>query len=372
MKRSWLTLCLLLCLLLSACGGKETTPAAAEPVGQMELEYAERFSVDYYPEDAAVVTLGEDDRCLLLHPDAAAPQGLEDLPVIRYPVERVYLASSAVPDLFAQMDALDTVLFTGTARSDWKLPAMCAAMDGGAIRYAGKYSAPDYELLLEEQTDLVVENTMIFHTPEVLEKLQTLGLPVIVEYSSYEPHPLGRVEWIKLYGLLTGHLDEAEAFFDAQSELVRQLPAAEDTGKTAAFFHVTPNGAVVVRRSADYIPRMMELAGGSYALAELPESETALSTVTIQMESFYAQAKDADVLIYNSTVAGELSGLQDLLALNPLFADFRAVRNGAVWCTEQSMYQQSSAAAGIIADFNRIFSGAADETDQLTYLHRLK
>lgn len=373
MKRPGLILCLLLCLLLSACGTTEAAPtAAAEPIGQMELDYAERFSVEYYPEDAAVVTLGEDDRYLLLHQGAEAPQGLEALPVIRYPVERVYLASSAVPDLFAQMDALDTVAFTGTARESWKLPAMCDAMDAGAIRYAGKYSAPDYELLLSEQTDLIVENTMIFHTPEVLEKLQTLGLPVIVEYSSYEPHPLGRVEWIKLYGLLTGRLDEAEAFFEKQAELVRALPAAEDTGKTAAFFHITPNGGVVVRRSADYIPRMIALAGGSYALTELPESDSALSTVTIQMESFYAQAKDADVLIYNSTVAGELSGLQDLPALNPLFADFKAVQTGAVWCTEQSMYQQSSAAAGIIADFNRIFSGAADETDQLTYLHRLK
>lgn len=371
MKRYVCLLLALLSLLLCGCGAQETPSAAAEPVGHMELEYAERFSVDYYPEDAAVVTLGEDDRYLLLHPDAAAPQGLEALPVIRYPVERAYLASSAVPDLFVQMDALDTVAFTGTERADWKLPAVCEAMDAGAIRFAGKYGAPDYELLLETQTDLVVENTMIFHTPEVLEKLQTLGLPVIVEYSSYEPHPLGRVEWVKLYGLLTGHLDEAEAFFEQQAALVRKIPEA-DTGRTAAFFHITPNGAVVVRRQADYIPRMIALAGGSYALTELPETETALSTVTIQMESFYAQAKDADVLIYNSTVAGELNDLDDLLALSPLFAEFRAVQNGAVWCTEQSMYQRSSAAAGIIADLYRIFSGEADGTDQLEYLHRLK
>ena len=200
------------------------------------------------------------------------------------------------------------------------------------------------------------------------EKLLSLGFPLFVEYSSYEPHPLGRVEWIKLYGLLTGRLAEAEAFFAGQVEAVQAVEPLEGGGKTVAFFHFTPNGAVVVRRSADYVTRMIELAGGETAFTDLPESESALSTVTIQMESFYTQAKDADVLIYNSTVAGELPDLGALLAQSPLMADFRAVKSGDVWCTEQSMFQRSSAAAGMITDFHRILSGDADS---LQFLHKL-
>lgn len=366
MKRA-LSLLVLLCLLLCACGVQETG-TAAEPVESMPLSYAENFAVDYYTEDAAVLTLGGTDRYLLLKQDAKAPAAFAELPVIRYPVERVYLASSSAADLFDRIGALDCVAFTSTKAADWRLDAMRAALEDGAIQYAGKYSAPDYELLLEEGTDLIVENTMVFHTPAVQEKLVSLGFPLLVEYSSYEPHPLGRVEWIKLYGLLTGHLAEAEAFFDEQIAAVQAVETAESSGKTVAFFHFSPNGAVVVRRSADYVTRMIELAGGESAFTDLPEDDKALSTVTIQMESFYTQAKDADVLVYNSTVAGDLADLDALLAQNPLMADFKAVQTGNVWCTEQSMFQRSSAAAGMITDFHRILTGS---NDTLQFLHKL-
>ena len=90
------------------------------------------------------------------------------------------------------------------------------------------------------------------------------------------------------------------------------------------------------------------------------------------MESFYAQARDADVLIYNSTVSGDLERMQDLLAKSSLFEDFKAVQSGEVWCTEQSMFQQSSATAGMIADIHMILSGNAEGQDQLTWLHRIR
>lgn len=59
---------------------------------------------------------------------------------------------------------------------------------------------------------------------------------------------------------------------------------------------------------------MIELAGGSYIFDDLGDEEEATSTVSLQMEEFYAGAKDADYIIYNSTIEGELSSMQDLLA----------------------------------------------------------
>ena len=356
---------LLLCACSQAPAGNAASP---EKAGSMELQYAEHFNVDYYADGSAVLTLGGRDRFLLL------PEGTEpwtELPVIRIPVSQVYVASSSVPDLFLCCGALGSLRFTGTNRESWRLPELQSALEAGTLLYAGKYSMPDYELLLEEGCDLVIENTMILHNPETREKLESLGFPVMVEYSSYESHPLGRVEWIRLYGLLTGHAAEAEAFFEAQSALLQTLVTQEPTEKSIAFFHITSSGSAVVRKSADYVTRMIELAGGHSCFAELPESENALSTTTIQMESFYQQAKDADVLIYNSTVSGDLSGLTDLLEKSSLLADFKAVQNGDVWCTEQSMFQQSSATAGMIRDFRSILTGEAAGLDRLQYLHRL-
>lgn len=369
-------------------GVRNTSPEEYAAGTELPLCYAENFRVKWLGGGAAVLTLGEKEQFLLLpkegEPAEGIPAGkgsvptmqeipaeLRDLPVIRTPVERVYLASSSAADLFLQADALASIRCCSTAAESWQIPELKQALESESILYAGKYSAPDYELLLEEACDLVVENTMILHKPQTREKLEALSFPVMLEYSSYEPHPLGRVEWIKVYGLLTGKLAEAEAFFEEQAAHVRSIETEEKTGKSIAFFHFAANGAVVVRRETDYVSRMIELAGGHTAFTALPEQENALSSVTIQTESFYAQARDADILIFNGTVGGEIENQEQFLSLSPLLADFRAVREGNVWCTEQSMFQRSSAAAGMIADFREILRPEPKE-EQLQYLHRIR
>lgn len=366
MRRAVCVCLVLLALLL--CPGAAFA-GAEEPVGSMDLQYAEHFSVDYYAGGAARLRIGADQDYLLLPAGCAVPAGLESLPRIPVPAEKLYLASSSAPDLFLRMDALDTVLYSSTTPENWRIPELREAMEDERILYAGKYSAPDYELLLSEGCGLAVENTMILHSPAVKEKLEELGIPVLIEYSSYEPHPLGRVEWIRLYGLLTGHQEEADAFFARQTEIFQAAENTAPGGKTVAFFHITPGGGVVVRRAADYVTRMIELAGGKTVFTELPGEDNALSTVTIQLEAFYAQARDADVLIYNSTTAGDVEDLDAFLALSPVLKDFKAVREKNVWCTEMSMFQRSSAAADMIADIRAVLDGADED---LTYLHRIR
>ena len=371
MKKNLFRFFLALCL-LTGCGGSTAAPAeTAAPdmavTGSMVLRYAEQFSVDYYSDGSALVTVAGADRFLVVPGDW---DGTADCPVLRQPVEHIYLAASSAPDLFVQLDALDSVRFTSTALNNWGLPEVRAAMESEDLLYAGKYSAPDFELLLSENCPLAVESTMIYHSPDIREKLESLGIPVLVERSSYEPHPLGRVEWIKLYGLLLGKEAEAEAFFDAQVQLLDTLDTLPAGERTAAFFHISTAGAAVVRKPGDYVSKMIELAGGKYVFDTLPGAEdNALSTMNMQMEAFYAGAKDVDLLIYNSTIDGELDTVEQLLQKSALLGDFKAVQSGNVWCTEHDMFQKSSAAAGIIADFNAILSGTAE--DQLTFFHRL-
>ena len=63
---------------------------------------------------------------------------------------------------------------------------------------------------------------MIYHTPEVKERLEEFGIPVLVERSSYESHPLGRVEWIKLYGVLLGKEESLTRLQAAIDKLKRE------------------------------------------------------------------------------------------------------------------------------------------------------
>ena len=272
----------------------------------MLLSYAQQFTVDYYPDGSALITIGGTDRFLLL-PEGVEPPADADPAwvLLRQPLTNIYNASSAVMDMFIQLDAMDLVRFTSTTYSNWGLQEVRDALDAETLIYAGKYSAPDFELLLEEKCTIAIENTMIYHSPDIKEKLENLGIPVVVERSSYEPHPLGRVEWIKFYGLLAGKEAEAEAFFDAQVRQLEELGSLPSEDMTVAYFHISTARTAVVRKPGDYLSKMIEMAGGHYVFSELPgQDESSLSTMSMQLEAFYAGAKDADVLIYNSTIDG--------------------------------------------------------------------
>ena len=351
--------------------GPTAEPEGVRKTGSMELEYASQFSVDYYSDGSALLSIGE-DRFLIL-PEGLEEPGFEtDAVIIRRPLDHIYLAASSAMDLVICLDSMDKIRFTSTTRANWALEPVVQALDDGSLLYAGKYSAPDFEMLLEEKCDLAVESTMIYHSPAIKEQIETLEIPVMVEKSSYETHPLGRVEWIKVYGLLLGREEEAEAFFTAQTAQLEDLQTLAGETRTVAFFHNNTVGAAVVRKPGDYVSKMIQMAGGTYVPAELEiEEDNALSTMNLQMEAFYYGAKDADILIYNSTIDGKLDTIEQLLGKSSLLADFKAVQNGNVWCTEQSMFQQSSASAGMIRDLNAIITGTAG-SDTLTFLYRLK
>ncbi|HAP78995.1 MAG TPA: iron ABC transporter substrate-binding protein, partial [Ruminococcus sp.] len=304
-------------------------------------------------------------------PETDVPEDVSDsVTVIKQPVENIYTAASSSVDLINEIDSFDKIYAVSTARKDWALPYMQEALDSGQILYAGKYSSPDYEMLLTGDCGLAIESTMIYHSPEIMEQLENQGIPVIVERSSYESHPLGRMEWIKLYGLILGKEKEAEQFFNEKSEIIDDIQSGGNTGKTAIFFYITSNGSVNVRKTGDYISKMIELAGGNYILdsESLNVKENALSTMNMQFEAFYALAKDADYIIYNSTVDGELKNLDQLIEKNSLLSDFKAVKNNNVWCTDKNMFQQTTATAEVILDFNKIFNDSSEDTQFMYHL----
>ena len=386
-KRKILTLLITLCLAISlagcggngAGGGSGTGSSAWDEhlTGSMELKYADQFHVDFYEDGISVVTVEDGLKYLVTEDAETLPEWLPEdevssMTVITAPVHAVYNAASSAMDLIDAAGGLDSVIMTSTKADDWGIEKIKKLVEDDTIRYIGKYRAPDYEALLEGEADLAIESTMIYHSPQIKEAIEELGIPVLVERSSYESDPLGRLEWIKLYGLLFGKSDEAQAFFDEAVAKVEGVDtdAVADT-PSVAFFSVNSNGSVVVRKPRDYVTKMIETAGGTYALDGITsEEDNALSTMNMQMEAFYDKAVDADILIYNSTIEGGLEDISDLTALSDKFKDFAAVKNGNVWCTDASTFQRTTGAADMIVEMNKIFAGAADDSG-MDYFHKL-
>ena len=53
-------------------------------------------------------------------------------------------------------------------------------------------------------------------------------------------------------------------FFQEQVDKLKAIEDSESTGKTVAFFYINSVGAANVRKSGDYVSKMIELAGEIY------------------------------------------------------------------------------------------------------------
>ncbi len=368
-----LSIILILMISLSSCVQEPTeiTFDDLAVVGSMELQYAQQFSVDYLADGCSLISISDGGRFLVVPEGQEPPININnDIIVLQQPIENIYLAATSAMCLFDALDALGHITMSGTKADSWYITNARTAMESGAIVYAGKYSAPDYEMLMAKQCGLAIESTMILHMPEVKEKLENLGIPVMMERSSYEPHPLGRTEWIKLYGLLCGKEDLAENLFDEQVAYLHNISSV-NTGKTVAFFYISSAGNVVARKNNDYIVKMIELAGGNYVFSGLGGDDSATGSVNLEMERFYIQAKDADIIIYNSSIDGEIHTIDELLAKSRLLADFKAVKNGDVWCTSKNLFQETTEFGLMISDMNRIFTGDLGNSAQLNFYYKL-
>ena len=176
MKRFFCALlALCLTLTLTACGGASRPEGAPDLPGltyesTMPLQYADQFAVYRYEGGYSLIDMVNSDRILVVPQGKEAPADLPgDIVTVPQGLDRIYLAATSAMALFEAVGGMDAISFVGSKH--WYTPAAIEALASGKFTYAGKYNAPDYELLLQGGCQLAIESTMILHNPEVKDKM---------------------------------------------------------------------------------------------------------------------------------------------------------------------------------------------------------
>ena len=260
-----------------------------------------------------------------LYPRDAQPPSLPDsVRSIAVPIQRlVCYATTQLPYLDI-LDAEETlVAFPSTQYIT--TPSLKARADSGLIRDVGQADAVNPEVLLDLEPELV----MMFAINEPgseYGQLQKAGTPVVFNGDYLEQHPLGRVEYIKVFGAL---LDRAEAADSAFNEIKKRFLALENRAPAITESSPSVFGGVVYGDvwyapggdswAADFIKR----AGGRYLYADQPGT----GSLQLSFESVYAQCLDADYWIG----AGSYRNLSQMEQGEARYADFEAFQNGHVY-----------------------------------------
>lgn len=357
-------------LFLTGCAKKldpEKLDFLGEETRKIETEYANLFEITEYDSGYALLTIDKIEQNILVVPEGKEiPQDCpKELTVVKKPLDKIYVVSTGAMDFFVKSEAMDDVKFASLNEDDWYIEEAKNAIKDGDILYAGKYSMPDYELLRDRGCNLILENSMITHTPEVLNELRNLDFPVIIETASYEDEPLGRMEWIKVVGYLTDSERKANEAFEEQKEKVLDIQSENAKDKpTAIIFSITSAGTVSVRKTDDYMVKMLKIAGADYGLTNV---EDGTGSTTIQQEAFYDEAINADYLIYNSSIEGEIDSIANLEDKFPLIKNTKAYKDGHITCLKGNTYQEVMSTGDLIFDLSRMF----DDVPKLEYLYWL-
>ena len=256
---------------VAACGsGVSDDPAAVE--GEvLETHLAETFSVversGYRIVDieASVVTWGgtvggplQRVRLVLVPKGVEPPTLTRDLAgasLIRTPVQRIAVNDDPHEAMLRALAVEDRIVAVGGHTSyDDDLRRMARAGEIQQIGY-GWYTPPTLDALVAARPDVLIARMADLTHTQHMERVESLGIPVVPTFIHSEPHYMGRVAWVILMGLLTGKEAEADAFVQRVSEEVdrlKSLAGAQPRRSVLwAWYRGAGNRWAVTQRNAD-------------------------------------------------------------------------------------------------------------------------
>lgn len=304
-----------------------------------------------------------------------APDSEPFAAVVAVPVRRIVsLSSTAIPHIrdlgmIGRIVAVDT----GDYIYDEELHRRIAA---GQVVEVGSNESLDVERIIATRPDVVVASAIGPDDPTI-ERLQAASIPVIVLADWRENDPIGRMEWIRLFGALFGRADGAERIvvertrrYHALAAEVAAVPAEE---RPAVMVNAPWQGSWPVPAGDSYVARLLSDAGAHYLWAD----QVGTGSVFLDLEAVMQRAATAEVWV-NLNFGWRTK--RDVVDADPRLSAFAPYRTGAMyhyigrvrpWGAND--YWESGAARPdiVLADLIRIFHPHLLPDRKLVYYRRI-
>lgn len=321
----------------------------------LPVYFAKGYKIKYIENGCKLVTDGENFRLLLVPRGKTAPKGVVADKTIHIPLKNVMTLSSTFVGAMEKLDVLDSVKAVTTSKNFWYIPEVKVGVSSGAIKYVGgdNMEPPDYELVKSLTPELAFVYTGDVGQRHIMRKFDEMGIRYAVNNEWLESNYLGRMEWIKFIGAFYNKELEAEKIFnDAVKKVNKTKAKVAGLSKPKVAWGMSWMGKVYASSADSYVGKWISDCGGDYVFKNIKQG----CDTQISMESFYAQAKDADILIFSSTTNYMKDPtIRGIIKDNPLFADIKAVKNGNVWAYAPDWWQTIPETDRFVADIAAVF-----------------
>ncbi len=318
---------LLLLWLLGAC--KSDNQAAVQTKNTSSVfKYARHISVaDYdgfkllnirnaYPQ-------APDYKYVLKQKLAVVPDSLKALPVIKVPVKRLVVTSTTHLPALVMLGLTDRLVgFPHTAYIS--NPGLRQKVATGDIKDVGMGRQLNTEILLQLHPDVLMrfssgqdQNNDAF--------LQENGIPVLYNADWMEQNPLGRAEWLKLFGLLFHKEAEANRIFDRIVQRYDSIKQSIDPtlSKPLVFQGGVFGDKWFVPGGRSYAAQLIKDAGGQY----MWQDDTHTGSVTLNFENVILKLPKAGLWLN----PGMFDTMEELGQVLPAVKAFKVFKNKRIY-----------------------------------------
>jgi len=271
-------------------------------------EKAENISVDYF-----------------LHPKGSLlPDSLSDQKVIKTPVKRVVCLSTTHIAFLNELDEINSIV--GISGSQYvSNPKLRKRIEAGEVPDVGYGQNLNYEQIVSQQPDLVMVYGVGSEVTSFTQKLEEMGIPVILIAEYLEENPLGKAEWIKFIGALFEKEKKASTFFSQVEEEYLELKqlATGETNQPKVLVGSPYNDTWWVPGGNSYMANLIADAGGDY----LGKDNQSNESFAISFENALVWGSQADVWIN----MGNLSSKKEISDTDERFKNFNVFNEGQIF-----------------------------------------
>jgi iron complex transport system substrate-binding protein len=362
-------------LLLSACGGKNSTASGSAQGDTIPLHYSSNLSlIDY--EDYIVAQLRNPwDTAKILHTyvlvdkNQQLPQELPQGTLVRTPLSKAIIYSSVHCSLLKDFGVLNSI--GGVCDLKYiKLPEIEEGCRNGTIADVGDGMNPNIEKIIDLHPDAILLSP--FENSGGYGRVEKLNVPIIECADYMETSSLGRAEWMRFYGLLFGKKTEADAMFAAVErnykdlqELVKPIsfaPSVMCDLKTSSTWYTPGGNSTIAKLYSD--------AGANYIFRE----DTHSGSLPYPFEVIFEKGQQTDfwLIRYNQPVDKTYGELEKEFAP---YAGFRPFKERNIYgCNTNRVpfYEETPFHPDwLLKDLIKIFHPSLLEGYELRYYNKL-
>lgn len=322
--------CLGLTLLLLFTECKDKTAAQVEQsTPQSLITYAKGFTLKAYDGIYVVqitqpwASAKEQFTYVLKREKAQVPDSLEQYTQIQIPIQTIACTSTTHIPAISTLDEVQSLI--GFAGLDYiSTESVRQEIDRGHIRELGQNETLNVEVIVDAAPDVFMAFAMD-NGNKALHTIEQAGIPVLYNGDWTEQNPLGKAEWIKLFGVLYDKEKEANDFFE---NIVTDYTAALELVKNAKTQPTVVSG--VMYSDVWYLPE-----GNSWAAVYFKDAKAdylwkdtpGVGSLALSFEQVLEKGQQADFWIN----PGHYESLSDLAAANPHYKEFEAFKKGNVY-----------------------------------------